>query len=133
MTKNNMRDSLNKMSEKDIYTLLLYLVYRLSEDEEYSTLSYLIWALDKENLLNFLRMFENTTIKVPSIADLKSLTTALDVYRRVDINEEDLSSVLEDTLTEDFTKETLMELYRKIKVPCEEFLSVKRETAEYIA
>ena len=112
--KNNIVDSLNKLKEKDVYSKLLLILYRLKDDEKYSTLSSLIWALDKDNLLNFLTIFEGVEIKVPRISDLKMIVCALQVYQLVQLESKDLNESIDEVATNEISKDELKTLYFRI-------------------
>ena len=112
--KNNIVDSLNKLTEKDVYGKILMLLYELKNDEKYSTLSSLIWALDKDNLLNFLTIFEGVELKVPRIYDLKVLVAGLQVFQAVQFESKDLDEALNDVATSDISKDSIRETYFRI-------------------
>ena len=59
--------NLNTLKERDVYSLLLFCLYKLSDIPEYSSLSELVYVMDKKNFLNFCEYFGGQTIKVPTI------------------------------------------------------------------
>ena len=109
--KSNIVDSLNKMKEEDVYSKILMLLYKLKDDEKYSTLSSLIWALDKENLLNFLTIFEGVELKVPKLKDLKLIVAALQVYQLTQFESVELEDALKDVMTSEYTYNELKDAY----------------------
>ena len=111
--KNNILDSLNKLQEKDVYSMLLYVLYKLKDDERYSTLSSLMWALDKDSLLNFLTIFEGVEMKVPRIVDLKMVVASLQVYQLVNMEHKSLEDALEEVKSEEIDADELKENYLK--------------------
>lgn len=112
--KNNIVDSLNKLSVEDVYGKLLMLVYKLKEDEKYSTLSSLIWALDRENLLNFLTIFEGVELKVPKIYDLKLIVGGLQIYQLVKFEHKELDDAIREIMTEELSYQDLKDTYFRI-------------------
>jgi len=115
MTKrNNIVDSLNKLKEEDVYGKILMILYKLKDDEKYSTLSSLIWALDKNNLLNFLTIFEGIELKVPKINDLKTIVGALQVYQLVQFEAKDLDTALREVMTKELSQEELKDTYFRV-------------------
>ena len=112
--KNNILASLNKLREEDVYGKILMLLYRLKDDAKYSTLSSLIWALDKDNLLNFLAIFEGVELKVPRIIDLKLIVGALQVYQLVHFESKQLDDALKEVMTNEFTVDELKDTYYRI-------------------
>lgn len=75
-----------KLKQTDIYSLLLFALYKIQEIPEYSTLSELAFILDKDNILKLCEYFGGTTIKVPTIEELESLIYALVLYQYVKID-----------------------------------------------
>lgn len=77
---------LNKLRESDIYSLMLFVLYRAKDIPEYSSLSELAYILDKDNLLKLCEYFGGLTITIPRIDDLESLIYALILYQYVNID-----------------------------------------------
>ena len=82
MPKSNIIKALEELDKKDIYSLILFTLYRLKNVSEYSILSELIYLLDNKSFTNFLSYFEGQTIKVPKISDLTNIINALIFYER---------------------------------------------------
>ncbi len=83
--KKDTREKLNSMKMTDVYSLLLFALFKLKDVPEYSTLSELAYILDGKYLFNFLEYFGGTTIKVPKLSDMKIVTEALLLYQYVNI------------------------------------------------
>lgn len=79
------KEELNKLKTTDIYSLLLFVLYKLSDVPEYSTLSELAYIVDKDNLLKLCEYFGGITIKIPTITELESLVDCLLLYQYVNI------------------------------------------------
>lgn len=88
------KDKLNKLSEEDAYSLVLFLLFSLREVPEYATLSELSYVLDKKNLLRFCQYYGGLTIRIPTVDELKEVVYALAVYQQVNIEGQDLTKVL---------------------------------------
>lgn len=112
--KNNILASLNKLQEKDVYSLLLYVLYKLKDDDKYSTLSQLMWVLDKESLFNFLRIFEGVELKVPRLVDLKCIVACLQLYQLVNLEQKTFEEALIELDNKEFSEEELKKNYMKI-------------------
>lgn len=82
MPKSNILKALEELNKQDIYSLILFTLYRLKDVSEYSILSELIYILDEKSFSRFLSYFEGQTIKIPRISDLKSIINALLFYER---------------------------------------------------
>lgn len=82
MPKSNIIKALEELDKKDIYSLILFVLYRLKEKPEYSTLSELVFILDNESFINFLNYYGGTTITVPTVKEFKDIVDALMYYER---------------------------------------------------
>lgn len=74
------------LKETDVYSLILFALYKLREIPEYSSISELAYVLDKENLLNLCEFFGGTTIKIPTVSELEDMMQALLLYQYVNID-----------------------------------------------
>lgn len=82
-------EEIAKLKETDIYSLMLFTLYKARNIPEYSTLSELAFILDKDSLLKLCEYFGGVTIKLPKIEDLESLVYALILYQYVNIEHMD--------------------------------------------
>lgn len=94
--KGNIIKALEEMDKKDIYSLILFVLYKLKQIPEYSTLSELTYVLDNENFIKLINYYGGKTIKIPSVNDLKNILDALLVYERTQNTEEPLEDVLKE-------------------------------------
>ena len=60
--KTEIREALNRLNKTDVYSMLLFIIYKMRELPEYSTLSELIYVLDNENFIKFLNYYGGKTI-----------------------------------------------------------------------
>lgn len=109
MPKSNILKALEELDKQDIYSLILFTLYKLKDVSEYSILSELAYVLDDKSFARFLSYFEGQTIKVPKIRDLKNITNALlfyerksntemtdeEIFNELDIGEKDRSTLYE--------------------------------------
>ena len=91
----NISKELNNLTEADIYSLMLFALYKTNELPEYSSLSQLSYILDKENLLKLCEYYGGTTLRIPTIRELELLLNSLLVYQLVDIENNPLDEILE--------------------------------------
>lgn len=117
--------TLNELHKPDVYSLLLFTLFKLKDAPEYSTLSELSYTLDHNNLINFLSLFGGTTIKVPTIRELKLVLYALDAYKKVNFEDEGFTRVIKD-LAGEFTAQEITEAYQKISEVVKDY-EFKRE------
>ena len=80
------RSELDKLKTTDLFSLLLFVLYKIRNIEEYSTISELAYVLDKDNLLNLCEYFGGITIRIPTIDELESIVNSLLVYQYVNID-----------------------------------------------
>jgi hypothetical protein len=77
------REKLESLKTTDIYSLILFALFKLKEDPEYSTLSELAYLLDKDSLFNLLDYYGGLTIKIPTAKEFKTVINALLLYQYV--------------------------------------------------
>ena len=83
--KTNIRKNLNNLQLSDIYSLMLFLMYKLQDLPEYATLSEICYLLDGSNLTRLLTYFAGRTIKIPTEKEITILTNALLLYQYINI------------------------------------------------
>lgn len=115
------QEELLSIKELDIYSLILFALFKLRSIPEYLTLSELVYILDKESLLKLCEYFGGLTLKIPTIQELESILYSLLLYQYVDINKmeyEDAVKLLGKNSSElrkiksDYTKlKTVLENY----------------------
>ena len=107
-------EALRSMNKTDIYSLMLFVLYKMKEDPDYLTLTELCYILDGENLVRFLSYFGGMTIKVPESRDLRLVFQALRLYQFVNLEQGTFEEGLRDATTEEFDKEDIKKMYAKI-------------------
>ena len=109
--------ALNSIEKKDLYSMLLFALYKMKDIPEYLPLAELCYILDGESLLRFLSYYGGMTLTIPTMKDLRLALQALKLYYQVNIDEEDNGN-FEDSLTllagEEFTKTEIKEMYMKM-------------------
>lgn len=73
------------IKELDIYSLILFALFKLRSVPDYMVLSELVYVLDKDNLLKLCEYFGGSMIKIPTIKELESVVYSLLLYQYVDI------------------------------------------------
>lgn len=108
---------INSLKTKDVYSILMFLLFRAEEIPEYAVLSRLAYVMDKEVLLTLCELFGGMTIKIPTMDELEKLLTAMTIYSRVDLDGEDKESVFEE-ITEKYKNKispaTIIKLYEQL-------------------
>lgn len=88
------KQNLDTLKTTDVYSLLMFVLYKLMDIPEYSSLSELVYIIDRKNLLKLCEYFGGTTIKIPTIEELQQLTYALLLYQYVDIDRMDYEKAI---------------------------------------
>lgn len=108
---------INSLKTKDVYSILMFLLFRAEEITEYAVLSRLAYVMDKEVLLTLCELFGGMTIKIPTMDELEKLLTAMTIYSRVDLDKEDKEQVFEE-ITEKYKNKippvTIIKLYEQL-------------------
>ena len=114
------RASLEALDKEDIYSLLLFTLYKLRVLPEYLTLSELCYVLDSSNLPKFLKYFGGMTLKVPTLKDMKLIIAALKIYEYVNVNQGLFEEALKASVTDDLSVDEVKDAYLKV---CEVMLN----------
>lgn len=119
-------ESIKKLSTRDIYSILLFVLFKTTELPEQSTLSELAHILDQQSLLKLCEYFGGTTIKIPTIEDLEILTYCLLVYNDVEIEKQDLNVVLSKLPVESNLLKKIRAQYIDMRKVLDEYEFVER-------
>ena len=82
---NNYNSNIDTLKKRDVYSLMLFVLYKLRDIPEYSAISELAYVLDKDNLLKLCEYFGGITLTIPTIEELESIIHSLLLYQYVDI------------------------------------------------
>lgn len=106
--KHQIISDINKFKEEDIYSAMLYALYKLTQDSNYSVISELIYVLDKESFLNLCSVMGGCTITIPTIQQLTNLTKSLLLYQYINFDNMSFEEALKSlNLSSDEAKELL--------------------------
>lgn len=107
---------LNELKEQDIYSILLFALYKLRNIPEYSALSELSFVLDKNNLLNLCEYFGGCTITIPTIDEIESVTDALLLYQYIDVQKMSEEEALTKISRKSYDIFKVKNIYKKIRI-----------------
>lgn len=110
-----MNNNFKNLKNNDIYSLMLFLLFKIRNIPEYSTLSDLIYILDKDSFLNLCEYFGGLTISIPTIDDLEIIVYSLILYEKVDFNKLSIDSELDNFNIDRYKRKKVFETYLKIK------------------
>lgn len=108
------RAALDSLDKDDIYSLMLFALYKLKDLPEYLTLSELCYVLDSSNLPKFLSYFGGMTLKVPTLKELRLMLEALKIYQYVNVEAGDFEGALKSASTEGFSADEVKDTYIKL-------------------
>jgi hypothetical protein len=113
--KNSIKQNLNTLHLSDIYSLMLFVMYKVQEIPDYAVLSELCYLLDGANLTRLLTYFAGRTVTFPTEKEMAIVTNALLMYQYINIDGNSLTEAQGklNGLTAKQKDETL-ELYLKI-------------------
>lgn len=109
---------LDKVTDKDLFTMVFFALYKLKDDMNYATLSKLSFLLDKKSLLNLVECFGGMTITIPTMKELSIVLNALLLYSYVDIEHIDEAKALRLIANENnnvFSMKEIKSAYTSIK------------------
>lgn len=107
--KTSIKASLNSLHLSDIYSLMLFIIYKVQDIPEYAVLSELCYLLDGNNLTRLLTYFAGKTITFPTEDEMATLTNALLMYQYINIDGNtlvDAQAKLEDVTPKQLEKIT---------------------------
>jgi hypothetical protein len=113
--KTSIKQNLNSLHLSDIYSLMLFVMYKLQDVPDYAALSELCYLLDGANLTRLLTYFAGKTLQVPTAEEFANMSKALLLYQYVNIDGHTLVEAqnrLEDVTPKQ--RDQITELYLKI-------------------
>lgn len=115
MKNNNIKANLNNLHLSDIYSLMLFVMYKLQDVPDYAALSELCYLLDGSNLTRLLTYFEGRTLQVPTAEEFANMSKALLLYQYINVDGHTLVEA-QDRLENVTAKQRdqITELYLKI-------------------
>lgn len=88
LMKNNIKKNLNNLHLSDIYSLMLFILYKVQEIPEYAVTSELCYLLDGANMTRLLTYFAGKTVTFPTESEMTVVTNALLMYQYINIDGE---------------------------------------------
>lgn len=108
------RSALDELDKDDIYSLMLFALYKMKDLPEYLTLSELCYVLDSANLPKFLSYFGGMTLKIPTLKELRLMLEALKIYQYVNIEAGEFEAALKAASNEGFAADEIKDTYIKL-------------------
>lgn len=113
--RNSIKKSLDNLHLSDIYSLMLFICYKIQDIPEYAMLSELCYLLDGANLTRLLTYFAGKTVTFPTEEEFATLSKALLLYQYVSLDGMSLADAYTKlgTMTAK-QKEKVTDLYLKV-------------------
>lgn len=108
------RTALDALDKQDIYSLMLFTLYKLRDMPEYLALSELCYVLDGDNLPKFLSFFGGMTLQVPTLKDMKLVLSALKIYQYVNLEGGEFEDALKASVSDDTSVDEVKDTYIKV-------------------
>ena len=84
--KSSIKQNLNNLHLSDIYSLMLFILYKVQEIPEYAVTSELCYLLDGANMTRLLTYFAGKTITFPTESEMSIVSNALLMYQYINID-----------------------------------------------
>ena len=75
-----------RITTNDLYTLSLFILWKLQDIPEYSTVSEMMYILDKESVLKLVEYYGGQTIQIPTQDELRVVMYTLLMYQYINID-----------------------------------------------
>ena len=84
--RNSIKKNLNSLHLSDIYSLMLFILFKVQEIPEYAVTSELCYLLDGANMTRLLTYFAGKTVTFPTETEMAIVTNALLMYQNINID-----------------------------------------------
>ena len=113
--RSNIKKNLNNLHLSDIYSLMLFILFKVQEIPEYALTSELCYLLDGSNMTRLLTYFAGKTVTFPTESEMTVVTNALLMYQYINIDGETFTTAQNKLgKLSKKEKEEVTELYVKI-------------------
>lgn len=101
MPKSNIKQSLDELSKPDIYSIILFALWRIKENPDFALLSELSYILDNDSLVKFLKYYGGKQITIPTISEFRNMLDALLLYQEVNVENVPMKDALKELIDKD--------------------------------
>lgn len=114
--KTKIQESLQTLDKTDVYSLLLFTLFKMHDVPEYASLSELCYILDGDNLSKLLSYYGGMTIRIPTLKELRLMTQALLLFQYINLDQEPVNfeDALETVCNNEFNQKEMLDAYKKI-------------------
>lgn len=107
-------NNLNALKDKDIYSLILFILYKFKDIDEYRAISELSFILDKKSLFNLCQYFGGTQVYIPTIDELETVVYALLLYQYVNIEKMQMDDAFNLITTDNTQIKAIKKAYKSV-------------------
>ena len=90
------KKDLATLKDTDIWSLVLFALFKMRSIPEYSSLSELVYILDKSSVLKLCEYYGGMTLRIPTIDELEYLVYVLVLYQKVNIEKIDYDTAIKE-------------------------------------
>lgn len=109
------KNELQKLKQIDVWSLMLFVLYKFQEIPEYASLSELAYVLDRKNLLKLCEYFGGQTITIPTIDQLEEIIYAMLLYQYIDVEKIDEADALQLLRVDKVKQQSVKNCYKTLK------------------
>lgn len=102
---------LSALTEEDIYSLLLFALFKMKDDPGYSSISELAYLLNGKSLYNLLEFYGGQTLKVPTLKEFNTVVQSLLLYQFVNVEKIEYGQAIHLVDTTYCTEKEIRECY----------------------
>ena len=84
--RTNIKKTLNNLHLSDIYSLMLFILFKVQDIPEYAVTSELCYLLEGAYMTRLLTYFAGKTVTFPTEAEMATVTNALLMYQYINID-----------------------------------------------
>ena len=114
MMRKETMEKLSALEREDIYSLLLFALFKMRDDPGYSSISELAYLLNGKSLYNLLEFYGGQTIKVPTLKEFNTVIQALLLYQFINIEKIEYSQAITLVDTTYCTEKEIKDCYSKM-------------------
>lgn len=94
-------NDLKSLDEQQLFTTMLFVLYKLSDDPNYSAMSKLSYALDKESFLNLCEIFGGTCVRIPTLEEVNHVAKAFLLFQYINIDKMEYEDAVKKVFQKD--------------------------------
>lgn len=114
MMRKETKAKLEELDKEDIYSLLLFSLFKLKEIPEYSSISELAYLLNGQSLFNLMEYYGGTTIRIPTLKEFDAVVQALLLYQFINLESIEYNQAIKLVNTSLNTENDIKNCYSKM-------------------